>query len=159
MIQATVYTWGYLLIWLCKDTGTVIILLASRSSYSDDALKSYGSHFLRFWAFMPIYIDSLFDWQWHKMSNYIKCQMSWKKLQMSWNFKCHETSNVMISKMSMMIMIMMMLWPLAVAPGVTHFVAYHRPPDGNFLSYFWSYTKWIGTGKTSQPITSPQGPN
>ena len=28
-----------------------------------------------------------------------------------------------------------MLRPLAVTPGVTHFGAYHRPPDGHFLLY------------------------
>ena len=29
---------------------------------------------------------------------------------------------------------MLILWPLAVTPGVTHFGAYHRPPDGHFLN-------------------------
>ena len=30
---------------------------------------------------------------------------------------------------------MLMLWPLAVTPGVTHFGAYHHPPDGNVYVY------------------------
>ena len=33
------------------------------------------------------------------------------------------------------IWLMLMLRPLAVTPGVTHFGAYHRPPDGHFLLY------------------------
>ena len=28
---------------------------------------------------------------------------------------------------------LLMLWPLAVTPGITHFGAYHRPPGGIFL--------------------------
>ena len=41
---------------------------------------------------------------------------------MSWNVKSHE-----------MLMLMLDLWPQAETPGVTHFGAYHRPPDGHFL--------------------------
>jgi len=31
-----------------------------------------------------------------------------------------------------MLMLMLDLWPQAETPGVTHFGAYHRPPDGHF---------------------------
>ena len=48
--------------------------------------------------------------------------MGWGwKCQMSWNVKCHE-----------MLMLMLDLWPQAEIPGVTHFGANHRPPDGHF---------------------------
>ena len=50
------------------------------------------------------------------------------KYQMSWNVKCHKISNVMKC----------WCWIYdpnlgqAETPGVTHFGAYHRPPDGHF---------------------------
>ena len=31
-------------------------------------------------------------------------------------------------------MLMLDLWPQAETPGVAHFGAYHRPPDGHFLN-------------------------
>ena len=31
-------------------------------------------------------------------------------------------------------LLMLDLWPQAETPGVTHFGAYHRPPDGHFFS-------------------------
>ena len=31
------------------------------------------------------------------------------------------------------LMLMLMLWPLAVTPGVTHVGVFHRPSDGNFF--------------------------
>ena len=43
---------------------------------------------------------------------------------MSWNVKCHEM---------LLLMLMLDLWPQVETPGVTHFGAYHRPPDGHFL--------------------------
>ena len=46
---------------------------------------------------------------------------------MSWNVKCHQMSNVME-----MPMLMLDIWPQAETAGVTHFGAYHRPPDGHF---------------------------
>ena len=46
-----------------------------------------------------------------------------------------------------MLMLMLDLWLQAETPGVSHFGAYHRPPDGHFLSvctsslqYFQSWT-------------------
>ena len=41
-----------------------------------------------------------------------------------------------------MLMLMLYLWLQAEIPGVTHFGAYHRPPDGHFVTNF--------TGTTSQ---------
>ena len=35
-----------------------------------------------------------------------------------------------------MLMLMLDLWLQAETPGVTHFGAYHRPPDGDFLAIF-----------------------
>ena len=54
----------------------------------------------------------------HKISNILKCKMSW-------NVKCHE-----------MLILMLNLWPQAETPGVTHFGAYNRPPDGHFFINF-----------------------
>ena len=35
-----------------------------------------------------------------------------------------------------MLMLMLYLWPKADTPGVTHFGAYHRSPDGHFFTIF-----------------------
>ena len=94
----------------------------------------------------------------HEMSNVMKCQMTWYVIihEMSWNIKCHKMSNVMIWQMSWnvkchkisnimkckmsgkvkcheILMLMLDIWPQAETSRVTHFGAYHRPPDGNFL--------------------------
>ena len=71
---------------------------------------------------------------------------------MSWNVKCQEMSNVMKSynvksqEMSWNIkfheILMLDLWPQAETPGVTHFGAYHRPPDGHF--YLFHRYSFIG---------------
>ena len=55
------------------------------------------------------------------------------KWQLLWNVKCHE---------------MLDLWPQAETPGVTHFGAYHRLPDGHFLSdsVGWPDPEFSGTG-------------
>ena len=68
----------------------------------------------------------------HEISNDMKSQMTWNvkrhkisnilKCKMSWNVKCHE-----------MLILMLDLWPQAETPGVTHFGAYNRPPDGHFF--------------------------
>ena len=38
-----------------------------------------------------------------------------------------------------MLMLMLMLWPEAVTPGVSHVAAYLRPPDSHFSIYIYLY--------------------
>ena len=85
--------------------------------------------------------------KWHEMSNDMKCQMTWNvkwhemsndaKWQMTRNVKWHEMSNDMKWHMTHDViyheMLMLDLWLQAETPGVTHFGAYIRPPDGHFL--------------------------
>ena len=79
----------------------------------------------------------------HEILNVMKCQMSlnFKSHEMS-KVKCHEMTNVMKCQESWnvkcheMLMLMLDLWPQADTPGVTHFGAYHRPPDCHFYFFF-----------------------
>ena len=64
------------------------------------------------------------------------------KCQMTWNVKLHEMTHdtwwwqyiYCWTFIIFMLMLMLDLWPPAETPGVTHFGAYHRPPDGNFYN-------------------------
>ena len=48
-----------------------------------------------------------------------------------------------------MLMLMLDLWAQAETPGVTHFGAYHRPPDGHFLTF---PPRWTLTPKNMLPF-------
>ena len=87
----------------------------------------FWDHDSWFMSITPICIDFHFDWQWH-CHGLILFDADWSWLILfdaDWSW----------------LMLMLMLWPLAVTPGVTHFGAYHRPPDDNFLISFWRVLK------------------
>ena len=75
---------------------------------------------------MPIYIDFLFYWQWHQ---HIVIDYDWYVTDIWLIYDWYDMIDI---RLMLMLMLMLMLWPLAVTPGVTHFGAYHRPPDGHF---------------------------
>ena len=98
----------------------------------------------------------------HEMSKVmnVKCQMSWNikshgmpnvmKCQLSYNINCHTMSIVIQCQMSWnaksheLLMLMLSLWPRAETPGVSHFGAYHPPPDGHFSTmHCFKPAEWI----------------
>ena len=79
-----------------------------------------------FWTLIPWWIWWLWLLWWlrsprsHEMLTDMICRPTW-------NIKYHEMSNVKCHEI-------LVLWPQAETPGVTHFGAYHRPPDGHFYN-------------------------
>ena len=49
-----------------------------------------------------------------------------------WWYKLHDDVIYCWTCLIFMLMLMLDLWLQAQTPGVTHFRAYHRPPEGNF---------------------------
>ena len=50
----------------------------------------------------------------------------------SWWYMIHDDDIYCWTCLIFMLMLMLDLWLQAQTPGVTHFRAYHRPPEGNF---------------------------
>ena len=79
-----------------------------------------------FWTLIPWWIWWLWLLWWlrsprsHEMLTDMICRPTW-------NIKYHEMSNVKCHEI-------LVLGPQAETPGVTHFGAYHRPPDGHFYN-------------------------
>ena len=152
------YSILWLTIWYSSDwnalvTGQVLdggeachlILLWLTIWYSSIIVKLSWNALVRYWkgARLALHVDRLSThvlsailclakvswwWWWWYLPTYLHTDIwQWHQHIVDWYW-------LMLMLIVMLIlMLMLILWPLAVTPGVTHFGAYHRPPDGHFF--------------------------
>ena len=72
-------------------------------------------------------LDIWWSW-WYKLHD----DDIWCMIYDIWRYKLHDDDIYCWTCLIFMLMLMLDLWLQAETPGVTHFGAYHRPPDGHF---------------------------
>ena len=112
-----------------------VISMITKMTISDDTYPRYMIYddicFMFYNMFMIWYdmfnLDIWWSW-WYKLHD----DDIWCMIYDIWWYKLHDDDIYCWTCLIFMLMLMLDLWLQAQTPGVTHFRAYHRSPEGNF---------------------------
>ena len=113
----------------------IVISMPTKMTIFNDTYPRYMIHDQWWWHMMIIMIYD--TWYMMTMIIYVFCFMIWYDMfnldiWWSWWYMIHDDDIYCWTCLIFMLMLMLDLWLQAQTPGVTHFRAYHRPPDGHF---------------------------
>ena len=119
--------------------------MITKMTISDDTYPRYMIYddicFMFYNMFMIWYdmfnLDIWWSW-WYKLHD----DDIWCMIYDIWWYKLHDDDIYCWTCLIFMLMLMLDLWLQAETPGVTHFGAYHCPPDGHFFITFSTVYTW-----------------